>query len=253
MTNYRHYFSNFCPIADKKERNIYLTIKEKTGLVIDVTVDTGVGEKVGVAVDGAGNVFMMDPATGRIEKYTSDGTLIARWGFESPEAVQPNRGIGVSVDGAGNVFLLDAEKSRIQKYSSDGRLIGAWGFGEPAQSASEKTDSAPEVPGKGVDTAKAATSAVTGAATDVAGKGVDTAKAATSAVTGAATDVAGKGVDTAKAATSAVTGAATGVVGKGVDVAKAAGGFASAPGDGLKQPVKPKEEKEKKRPWWKFW
>ncbi|MEI6569725.1 MAG: cadherin-like beta sandwich domain-containing protein, partial [Verrucomicrobiota bacterium] len=95
----------------------------------------------GVAVDGAGNVYVADQTNHRIRKVTpagvvttlagsgaatfSDGTGIAA-SFRYPQ--------GVAVDGEGNVYVADALNSRIRKITSDGVVTtlagGSAGFAD---------------------------------------------------------------------------------------------------------------------------
>ncbi len=97
---------------------------------------TGPGEfssPEGVAVDGAGSVYVADTWNHRVQKFTPDGALVATWGrnggdgsagtgpgeFDSPG--------GIEVDRAGNVYVVDTDNDRIQTFTSTGALITMWG------------------------------------------------------------------------------------------------------------------------------
>src|SRR3989454_4287472 len=83
----------------------------------------------GVAVDGAGNLFIADTNNNRIRKVSSDGiiTTVAGNGSQgfsgdggpaiNAQLAGPN---SVAVDSAGNLFILDFYNNRIRKVSSDG-------------------------------------------------------------------------------------------------------------------------------------
>jgi sugar lactone lactonase YvrE len=105
----------------------------------------------GVAVDGAGNLFIADSGNNRIRKVTAAGiiTTVAgtTLGFSgdggaatSAQLVNP---WGVAVDGAGNLFIADTSNNRIRKVTVDGIITtvagtGTRGFsgdGGPATSA----------------------------------------------------------------------------------------------------------------------
>ena len=82
----------------------------------------------GIAVDSAGNVYVADTGNHRIQKFSTNGTYIRKWGgtegtgngqFDSPE--------GLAVDSAGNIYVADTLNSRIQKFSSTGAFLTTWG------------------------------------------------------------------------------------------------------------------------------
>ena len=75
------------------------------------------GRPYGVAVDGAGNLFIADPSVRRIRKVNAWGIITAftgtgsggRFGGDGGPAVdaQLHSPYGVAVDGAGNVYISD--------------------------------------------------------------------------------------------------------------------------------------------------
>ena len=106
----------------------------------------------GVAVDGSGNVYVVDAFKFRVQKFDSNGNFQRMWGKDvdtaagtGPEicTVAPNCQIGsqatslggefgtmddIAVDNAGNVYVADSGKSRIQKFDSNGSFLRAWGL-----------------------------------------------------------------------------------------------------------------------------
>ncbi len=95
----------------------------------------------GVAVDGAGNLFIADSNNTRVRKVSKDGTITT---VEGP----PLSPVGVAVDGAGNLFVAenfyDANFGLVHKISPSGiittvaggnRMGGFSGDGGPAVSA----------------------------------------------------------------------------------------------------------------------
>ncbi|MGH2940704.1 MAG: hypothetical protein ACRDPE_21590 [Solirubrobacterales bacterium] len=94
----------------------------------------------GVATDAAGNVYVVDTANYRIQKFSSDGKFLAMWGHEGPgrgEFVRTPGGI--AVDGAGNVYVTELTDqqharagNRVDKFTSDGRFLTRWGRGGSA-------------------------------------------------------------------------------------------------------------------------
>ena len=92
----------------------------------------------GVAVDGAGNLYIADTSNHRIRKVDSSGviTTIAgtgELGFRGT-AVRLEAGLrnpnDVAVDGAGNLYIADTGNHRIRKVDSTGTITTIAGTGE---------------------------------------------------------------------------------------------------------------------------
>ena len=79
----------------------------------------------GVAVDGSGNVYVADSSNNRIQKFTSAGVFVTKWGTAGSGDGQFNGPLGVAVDGSGNVYVTDSD--RVQKFTSAGAFITTWG------------------------------------------------------------------------------------------------------------------------------
>jgi uncharacterized protein (DUF2147 family) len=105
---------------------------------------------VGVAVDGAGNVYVLESNDERIQKFDSQGNWERAWGkdvvngggtgFEictvaadckagtagtlGGEMFLPE---GIAADSAGNVYIADTQSHRIEKFDSQGNFLRAWG------------------------------------------------------------------------------------------------------------------------------
>jgi DNA-binding beta-propeller fold protein YncE len=80
-----------------------------------------------VAVDSSGNVYVADAMNSRIQKFSSNGTFITKWGSFGSGNGQFDFPAGVAVDSSGNVYVADTDNSRIQKFSSNGTFITKWG------------------------------------------------------------------------------------------------------------------------------
>jgi DNA-binding beta-propeller fold protein YncE len=91
----------------------------------------------GVAVDSSGNVYVVDSANGTIQKFTSAGKFITKWGSHENSNSQLQYPTGVAVDSSGNVYVSVFSNSglfnnsTIQKFTSAGKFITKWGsFGD---------------------------------------------------------------------------------------------------------------------------
>ena len=92
----------------------------------------------GLALDGQGNLYVVDGGTNDIRKYDRDGKFLTQWGrhgqgdgefsFGSiPNSYYTDYDGGVAVDKQGNVYVDDTANARIQKFDSTGKFLLKWG------------------------------------------------------------------------------------------------------------------------------
>ncbi len=81
----------------------------------------------GVAIDGSGNVFVVDNGNSRIQKFTNTGIFVGKWGSSGTGDGQFAGPFGIAVDGNGNVYVADTGNSRIQKFDNTGTFLTKWG------------------------------------------------------------------------------------------------------------------------------
>jgi hypothetical protein len=72
-------------------------------------------------------VYTSEAGWARIQKFTSDGIFITKWGTRGNGDGQFKNPYGVSVDSEGNVYVADTYNFRVQKFTSDGVFITKWG------------------------------------------------------------------------------------------------------------------------------
>ena len=70
-------------------------------------------------------VYVID-RSGRLQKFTQDGTFVLQWQFENPQFGTPT---GITVDESGNLWIPDTHNSRIFHFNGDGVLLSQFGEG----------------------------------------------------------------------------------------------------------------------------
>jgi streptogramin lyase len=98
------------------------TLSPLAPLYNGVTPTTGLSSPAGVAIDGAGNIFLADTANNAVKEftfasgYTAVNVLAPLYNGSTPTTGfnQPN---GLAVDGAGNVFVADSGNNAIKEIS----------------------------------------------------------------------------------------------------------------------------------------
>ncbi len=100
---------------------------------------------VGVATDSKDFVYVADADNYRIQKFTSEGQFVTRWGRKGNEDDEfISLIIGITVDEEGFVYVTGLNH-RVQKFTSDGQFVTTWGgygsgegqFGAPHGIASD--------------------------------------------------------------------------------------------------------------------
>ena len=79
----------------------------------------------GIAVDSSGNVYIAEMSNHRVQKFTSGGVFVTKWGGSSE--VPLSEPSGVAVDSSGNVYVADTGSYCVQKFTSGGVFITKWG------------------------------------------------------------------------------------------------------------------------------
>jgi sugar lactone lactonase YvrE len=79
-----------------------------------------------IAVDANGNFYVIDLEVDSIQKFTSDGQFISKWGVRGSEDGEIFSPESVAVDDSGNVYVADRVNFRIQKFTSDGQYVTGW-------------------------------------------------------------------------------------------------------------------------------
>jgi hypothetical protein len=85
------------------------------------------GLAIGVAIDGRGDVYVADTYNDRVQKFTSNGQFISKWGRSGDGDGEFSMPKGIATDASGNVYVADAFNGRIQKFTGSGEFIMKWG------------------------------------------------------------------------------------------------------------------------------
>ena len=66
---------------------------------------------------------MSDTQNDRVQKFTSDGAFVTKWGTEGEADGQFKTPAGIAVDAQGNVSVADHANSRVQKFTPEGTFV----------------------------------------------------------------------------------------------------------------------------------
>ena len=81
----------------------------------------------GIAMSGAGYIYVADPGNNRIKRFTPEGKFDLSWGGPGAGDGQFDNPQGLAVDGGDNVYVVDAGNHRIQIFNTAGGFLRKWG------------------------------------------------------------------------------------------------------------------------------
>lgn len=97
----------------------------------------------GVALDGAGYIYVVDILNGRVVKLSPDGSFVQQFGRPGDTAGAFSRPKDVAVDAKGNVYVSDGLLAAIQVFSPAGEYLGFIGRADPGNPRSQSLFTAP--------------------------------------------------------------------------------------------------------------
>lgn len=84
------------------------------------------------AVDSGGNVFVVDEANNRVQKFNSSGVYQSQFGTAGTGNGQFQFPVGIAIDAGGKIWVVDSGNFRIQRFSAAGAYetqFGSFGTG----------------------------------------------------------------------------------------------------------------------------
>ena len=82
--------------------------------------DTPLGD---LAVDGYGNVYVVDYGNHRVQKFDKDGQFLTKWGTQGSAEGQFDSPGFVGVNSQGEVFVSELGNARVQKFDANGTFL----------------------------------------------------------------------------------------------------------------------------------
>src|SRR5262245_29625386 len=94
-----------------------------------ITGDPPLKLATGLAVDGDGNVYVVETSTSSVKKFDWQGQLAKQWGSRGKGDGQflLLGGGGIAIDPQGDVYVTDNGNRRIQKFDANGQFLLKWG------------------------------------------------------------------------------------------------------------------------------
>ncbi|MBI5285248.1 MAG: NHL repeat-containing protein, partial [Chloroflexi bacterium] len=103
----------------------------------------GFNTPAGVALDSAGNVYVVDILNGRVVKLAPDGTFLTQYGRLGDAGGMLARPKDVAIDAVGNVYVSDGLQAAVQVFDAAGAYRGFIGLKDPGDRRSGSLFRAP--------------------------------------------------------------------------------------------------------------
>ncbi len=99
-------------------------------VTLKIGASSGLREPHGVAVDGRGNVYIVDTGNDRIVKFDPSGRELVAFGKKGSDPGQFSKPLVAAFSPQGNLLVLDSDTSWIQVFTPDGKFVSR--FAGPA-------------------------------------------------------------------------------------------------------------------------
>jgi prepilin-type N-terminal cleavage/methylation domain-containing protein len=74
----------------------------------------------GVAIDGNGNIWVLDGGNNRVEEFNASGTYLTSFGSMGSGSGQMNNPEGIAIDASGNIWVADFGNDRVDEFNASG-------------------------------------------------------------------------------------------------------------------------------------
>ncbi len=84
----------------------------------------------GIAIDSQGDVYIADRNNERVQKFSSTGAFVRKWGSSGTGNGQfsaNNGAVDIAIDSDDNIYVLDRGNHRVQKFDSTGTFLSSFG------------------------------------------------------------------------------------------------------------------------------
>jgi tripartite motif-containing protein 71 len=89
-------------------------------------------QPVAIAVDGEGNLFVLDEGGQRIQKFDGRGRFAKSWGKQGAANGEFQVASALAIGKDGFLYVADSGNHRVQKFSRDGEFISTWEIPPPS-------------------------------------------------------------------------------------------------------------------------
>ena len=125
-------------IAIDGSDNIYIATRtnvvklDNTGALVTVFGSFGSGDGQfrsprGIALDRAGNIFVVDSGNHLVQKFDSHGNFLFAFGTFGSDDGQFSDPRGIALDSTGNIFVADRLNHRVQAFDERGNFLFTFG------------------------------------------------------------------------------------------------------------------------------
>ncbi len=119
---------NLLYVADSHARLVKVFTTAGTPVVeIGASPDKRLAGAAAVALDGAGQVYVLDDRSRQVQVYDREGAYLRGFSIAAERPAAPLRPRSIAVDSAGRVYVTDSIMNVIMIFDGNGRLITTWG------------------------------------------------------------------------------------------------------------------------------